>query len=375
MARELTDMSLEILSSKTGNEAKQEAFDQATEEATRRLTEELLGPERTQKVWTGVKSRLLKSSARYVQFIKGSQLSEANGQTKIQVQMRISTDNLETLLREMGTLGSGTIRLLPLVSVSEPRGTRYVWWADAVAEKGSDKSETFAQEAFKKFFASLNAKFKGKNVYVLDPLSASFRMGVPAAYRNEGLRREDQILLAQYLKADVVLSGKLEIVKTDGAAAKINYDLQMWQSKAGRGLSESQRSEPATSEQPKALLTALDQANDRVLAEFAAKLQEAIMAGSLNLNVIRIAVDGNMPYKNQIEFKKQLETIREIKILRDRLFEPTRVTFEAETNTSGTELAKTVQRTKFPQYKVDVEGAQDNSLVLSVKALAPSSAQ
>lgn len=370
-ARELTDMSLEISSAKTGNEAKQEAFDQATEEATHRLTEELLGPERTLKVWTTVKPRLLRNSARYVQFIKGSQMSESGGQTRVQVQMRISSDNLETLLREIGVMGGGTIRLLPLVSLSEPKGTRYVWWADASEEK----KETFAQEAFKKFFQSLLAKFKGKNVYVLDPTNASFRMGVPAAYRNEGLGREDQMLLAQYLKADVVLSGKLDIVKTDGAAAKINYDLQMWQGKAGRGLSESQRSEPAASEQPKALLMALDQANDKVLAEFASKLQEAIMAGSLNLNVIRITVEGNLPYKNQVEFKKQLETLREIKILRERLFESSKVTFEAETNTTGTELAKSVQKGKFPLYRVDVEGAQDNSLVLAVKALAPSSAQ
>ncbi len=375
LGRELTDMSLEIVSAKTGNEAKQEGFDQATEEATKRLTEELLGPERTLKVWTSIRQRLLKNSARYVQFIKGSQLSEANGQTRVQVQMRISTDNLEALLREIGALGTGTVRLLPLVSVSEPRGTRYVWWADVSEEKSAEKKETFAQEAFKKVFQSISTKFKGKNVYVLDPSSPSFRMGIPAAYRSEGLRREDMILLAQYLKADVVLSGKIDIVRLDGAASKINYDLQLWQGKAGRGLSETTRSEAAAGDQPKALLAALDQANERILSEFAAKLNDTIMAGSLNLNVIRIAVEGQLAYKNQVEFKKQLESLREIKTLRERLFEPSRVTFEAETNTTGEELAKSVQKARFPQYKVDVEGVQDNSLVLAVKALSPSSAQ
>ena len=371
MGRELTDISLEVVSAKTGNEAKQEAFDQATEEATKRLTEELLGPERTLKVWASVRPRLLKDSARYVQFIKGSQRTETDGQTRVQVQMRISSDNLEALLREIGALGMGTVRLLPLISVSEPRGTRYVWWADISEER----KETFAQEAFKKVFQSVASKFKGKNVYVLDPSSPSFRMGVPAAYRSEGLGREDQILLAQYLKADVVLSGKIDIVRLDGAASKINYDLQMWQAKAGRGLSETSRAEPAAGDQPKALLAALDQANDRILSEFASKLHETIMAGSLNLNVIRISVEGQLPYKNQIEFKKQLESLREIKTLRDRLFEASRVTFEAETSTTIEELAKSIQKARFPQYKVDVEGAQDNSLVLSVKALSPSSAQ
>ncbi len=54
-ARELTDLSIEVSTSSRGAEAKQEAFDKAIEDGTFRLTEELLGPERTAKVWTGVK--------------------------------------------------------------------------------------------------------------------------------------------------------------------------------------------------------------------------------------------------------------------------------------------------------------------------------
>lgn len=369
-ARELTDMSLEVVSQKTGNEAKQEAFDQATEEATRRLTEELLGPERTGKAWPTLKARLLKNSARYVQFIKGTQ-NETGGQTRVQVQMRISTDHLETLLREAGVMGTGTVRLLPLVSVSEPKGSRYVWWADT----GEDKNETFSQEIFKKFFQTLAAKLKGKNVYILDPTNVSFRMSVPAAYRSEGLRREDQILLAQYLKADVVLSGRLDVTKAEGSVTKISQDLQMWQAKSGRGLSEAQRSENSAGDQPKTVIASLDQANDRLLGEFAQKLHEAMLAGSLNLNLVRITVEGQLPYKNQVEFKKQLESVREIKVLRERLFEPSRVTFEAETNATGGVLAKSLAKASFPQYRVSIEGSQDNSLVLSVKALNPSSAQ
>ncbi len=321
-ARELTDMSLEIVTAKTGNEAKQEAFDQATEEATRRLTEDLIGAERTKKVWPTVKPRLLKNSTRYVQFIKGTQATETAGQTRVQVQMRISTDNLENLLREIGVMGSGTVRLLPLVAISEPKGTRYVWWADV----GDGKTENFSQEIFKRFFTSLTSKLKGKNVYILDPSNASFRMGVPANYRSEGLKREDMILLAQYMKADVVLSGRVDLVKAEAAGTKINYDLQMWQAKAGRGLSEAQRSEATTGDQPKVLLANMEQANDRVLSEFTNKLVEAMMAGSLNLNVVRITVEGQLPYRNQVEFKKMLEGVREIKMLRERLFESSRVT-------------------------------------------------
>lgn len=360
LARELTDMSLDVV---TAN--KQEAFDRATEEATHRLTEELLGAERTAKIWATARPRLLKNSTRYILFIKGSTPAPTAAEPRIQVQMRLSADNLETLLRELGLMGSGTVRLLPLVLFTESRGSRYAWWADL----NENKTSTFAQDLFKKFFQQLNAQFKGKNIYVLDPTTASFRMNVPSAYRSEGLRREDQILLAQYLKADVVLSGRIEVVKGEGSGTRINYDLQLWQTKAGRGLSESQRNELTMSDAPKTVMSIMEPANEKVISELGTKLLEAMSSGSLNLNVVRISVEGALGYKQQMEFKKELSAMRDIKLLRERMFEPSRVTFEAETGVTGTELGKTMQKTKFQQFRVDVDGAQDDSLVLSVKGL------
>jgi hypothetical protein len=359
-ARELTDMTLDVA---TAN--KQEAFDRATEEVTLKLTEDLMGQEKAAKVWPAARARLLKNSTRYIVFIKGSTPAEGASEPHIQVQMRLSIDNLETLLRELGLMGSGTVRLLPLVLISEPRGSRYAWWADF----NDEKKPTEAQELFKKFIQQLSARFKGKNVYVLDPSTASFRMNVPSAYRSEGLRREDQILLAQYLKADAVISGRLEISKGEGSGARLNYDMQLWQTKAGRGLSEAQRSDIAYNDAPKALMASMEQSNDKVISEFADKLNEAMATGSLNLNIVRLMVEGSLSYKQQVEFKKELSSLRDIKFLRERLFEPSRVVYEAETGLTGTDLGQALKKARFPQFRVDVSGAQDDSLALAVKAL------
>lgn len=359
-ARDLTDLTLDVVTTN-----KQEAFDRATEEATLKLTEELIGAEKTTKAWPQVKAKLLKNSTKYIVFIKGSAPIEGAAEPRIQVQMRLSPDHLETLLREYGLIGTGTVRLLPLVLITEPKGSRYAWWADL----NEDKNPTAAQEMFKKFHQQLSSQFKGKNVYILDPTSASFRMNVPSAYRSEGLRREDQILLAHYLKADAVISGRIEAVKTEGGGAKLNYDVQLWQTKAGRGLSEAQRSEIVANEAPKALLASMEPANDKVIGELAARLNEAMSSGSLNLNVVRLQVEGPLTYKQQLDFKKELSGLRDIKLLRERLFEPSRVTYEAETGLTGTDLGSALRKTKFQQFRVDVNGAQDDSLALTVKAL------
>jgi hypothetical protein len=360
LARELTDMTLDVATA-----SKQEAFDRATEEVTLKLTEDLIGQEKAAKVWPSARARLLKNSTRYIVFIKGSTPTEGTAEPHIQVQMRLSIDSLETLLREYGLMGSGTVRLLPLVLISEPRGSRYAWWADL----SDEKKQTAAQELFKKFIQQLSAHFKGKNVYVLDPSTASFRMNVPSAYRSEGLRREDQILLAQYLKADAVISGRLEITKGEGSGARLNYDMQLWQTKAGRGLSEAQRSDIAYNDAPKALMASMEQSNDKVISELADKLNEAMATGSLNLNVVRLLIEGPLNYKQQVEFKKELSSLRDIKLLRERLFEPSRVIYEAETSLTGTDLGQALKKAKFPRFRVEVSGTQDDSLALAVKAL------
>jgi hypothetical protein len=370
MARELKDLTVEIVTPKKGAEAKQDAFDQAVEQATRGMTEDIIGGDRTNKSWEQIREKVLKNSTKYVVFIKGSPPVESKGQSKIQVQMRLSPDHLETVLREAGIYGGETVRLLPLVQVLESQGSRYVWWADM----GDGKTVTQSQAYFKKLFQQLNAQFKGKNVNVLDPTNNSFRMSIPSSYRLESLRKEDQILMGQYLNADVVLSGRVQVVRprADSPEHKVEYILALWQTKTGRNLAEVSALETVGSDNPKAIQAVMDEAQPKMLAGMAAKLQAAMSSGHLNLSVVKIAVEGNLNPRQMIEFKKQLGSVREIRMLRERLLESSRTTFEGETSVGGAELAKAIQKTKFQQFSVSASSGPDDRLVLVVR---PTSAQ
>lgn len=372
-ARELTELTLDISTNKDGADAKQDAFDQATEQATQKLTEELLGAERFARYWPGLGPKLLKNSTRFVLFVKGSVAQQVGGVTHITVNLKLSPDSLENILREEGVLGSNAVRVLPLVEFSDGRGGRYLWWAAAA----DDEKTGPAQDMFKHFFQRLAAKFKAKNIYVLDPTSTSFRMGVPATYRSENLRREDQMSFAQYLKADVVLSGKVIIGHQvlNNSDLKLAYDLQLWQARSGRSVVEVQRAESLASDAPKVVQALLDQSDVKVLDELAGRMSEAMSSGGLNLNVIKLQVNGSMSYRQQAELKRLLSQLREIKVLKERSFEPAKVVFEAETAVTGVELAKTLKKTKFPLYTIAVDAAQDDSLAMTVRALSSASAQ
>lgn len=364
-ARDLKDVTLQVqMERKAGQGGKQEAFDQAIEMATRSLSEDLVGSEKISKNWEQSKAKILKNSTKYVVFIKGS-VSDPKTPDKLQVQMRLSPDALESVLRDAGLMGGETVRVLPLVQFQDSGGTRYIWWADM----SDGKATSGAQGYFKNFFKQLNAHFKGKNIFVLDPTSASFRMGLPASYRVEYLRKEDQMLFGQYLKADVVLSGRVEVSKprADSAEQKIDVQLQLWQTKTGRTLAEVSRAETVSSDGIKAAQQTLEKVQPQAFAELSKKLNEAVDGGNLNLSVVKISVEGSLSQRQLTEFKKLLRSVREIRSLTERLIEPSRTTFEGESTVTGSELARVLERSRFPQFKVDVSSSQDDRLVLVVK--------
>jgi hypothetical protein len=366
-ARDISEVNLDIPVEGGGSDAKQLAFDKATEQATQQLVEQLLGVERATKYWPSLKAKLLKNSTRYVVFIKGTAPQLNDGQAPhIQVTLRLSPDNLENLLREQGVMSSSGVKILPLVEVTDPRGKTYVWWASL----GEDE-KSLAQDMFKHFYSSLANRFKSKNIYVMDPTAASFRMNVPANYRSEFLKREDQMLFAQYMKADALLLGKIAVLRSPGStAATLTYDLQLVEAKSGREIDAVQKSEVLTAEIPKVVLSLQDQASLKVVEELVTHLVDVVASGNLNLNVVKLTIAGSLGFRQQSEIKRTLTGVREIRILKERLFEPKKVVFEVETPLSGIELGKILQRTSFPQMSVKLDTAQDDSLELSVHSSA-----
>lgn len=363
-AREISEISVDLPAADPG-ESKQEALDRATEEATRKMVSDALGAERTTALWAQIGPKILKSSGRFLLSAKVTAQAPVAAGSKTTVVLRISPDNLDSLLKEMGLFAGGTVRLLPLLTVVDSRGVRYAWWAE-----GDDRQTGPAQDYFKKIYHQIQTQFRGKSIFVLDPLSASFRAGVPSSYRTELLRREDQALLAQYLKADVLLTGKVEVVRArpDAPEHKVDYSVELWQARNLRGVAELAKSDPVPTDAPKSVGATLDMTGKKLFGELAARLSEAVNGGTLNLAVMRIQVNGLSSYKQQTDFKNQLADLREIRAVKERLLEPGRVTYEVETPTAAAELARSLQRVHFTGFTVAVEAAPDNGLVLNVRA-------
>ena len=364
LAREPSDVSIDV--TQRPGASKQDAFDQATEEATRRTAENLVGPDKLGPVWAQIKGRLLKNSARYVLFIRGAAASDTPEGPKTTVQLRISPDALETLLREFGLYDGASVRVLPLIAVTEAHGTRYAWWSEAMAGQPNG----LAQDYFRRVIQQLNLVTKGKSVYVMDPLNPSLRAGIPASYRTETLRHDDQLLLARYLKADVVLTGRVDVNKTT-AGPRLDLAFELWQARSGRTIGEAARADQLTTDAVKVVNPALDQSAKRAFADLTTKLIDAAAGGALNLNTLRLGLAGNLSYRQQTELKKQLGEVREVRALRDRLFEPGRVTYEVDTPLAPAELARVIARAAPKGFVITAGETGAEGLVLNVRPVSP----
>ena len=165
----------------------------------------------------------------------------------------------------------------------------------------------------------------------------------------------------------MVVTGKIDV--TSGGT-RLDYDVQTWQSQSGRALSEYTKVDVLPTAEPKSLAGHFDQRTRTIFADLATKIREASSQGNLNLSVVKIVIEGDLGYREQRELRRTLSDAREIRSVRERLFEPGRLTLEVETTLAAPDLAKALQRTR-PAGAPDFEVGPDNGLVLVAKGARP----
>lgn len=368
-AQPATEMTLSVATTASGAEARQMAFDQATEMATARVMEGILGSKVMPSIWEKNKRRILNESSRYVLFIKASQPRVEQGLPVFDVQLRISSKNLESLLRETGLLTSGPVQILPLFEVLSEDGRAYAWWADDNLVNNSreiGRLKTVVRE--------LMGVFKGSSIMVLDPTQKAFQQSIPAVYRSGFLRKEDQMALAGFLKTDLVLSGSVEVVRAglEGGDLLIKTNLELWRARTGRVLGRYNSDVRLNSINDKAVLVELKKASARLMGQLGNEVKRALQTGEIHSNVVRVEVKGELSHPQLTEFKKGLMGIRQVKTLVERLIEADRVVYLADVTVPAETLVEEIKKQKWNGFKVGVSGSED-SIFLRVSAGSPPS--
>lgn len=340
----------DVVVSEVGPEAKQEAFHKAVEEASLKLITDSIGADALEKQSAKIK-QILNLSEKYILFIKGSNPETVPEGSKIKVQIKISLDNFEALLRETGLLQSGNHgqKLIPIIDFSDEAGAlHYAWWADPASLSGA--------KIWERFLTSLSARLRSRGLHLADALNID---RVPPALRKRSLNREEQLQLAKLFDSALILLGDVRLNAADDPQ-KAQIQMELVDAKADHSLGTSQATAGPVKDEAALTAKLADAVNEQI--------KEAQASGRMNIATFRLVIAGNLSYQALQQLRRELlEQVLDIHTLRDRLYAPGQVVFEAESNRSTAELAKQIHQVHFSQVKVETTDEGANGLVLTVR--------
>jgi hypothetical protein len=285
-------------------------------------------------------------------FIKGSNPEKVPDGNRIKVDMKVSLDNLEALLREQGLLQAAThtLKLIPIIEWNDDSETlHYAWWADDSANLGV--------KVWTKFLNSLTAKMRARNIKVIDGLDVQ---RVSPALRKRNLTREEQLALARQFDSNLVLVGEIHLSKAEGGD-KAQLQTELVDVRTNETLGNKQ-----------ALVGPFKGVPDAIIPRVADALNDQVKsvqgAGRMNIASLKLIIRGDLAFLQLEQLKKELMAqVVDIRTLKDRMYSHSEAVFAAESNRSVSELAQAVKRAHFTKMKVDAS-TSGSDLVLNVSA-------
>lgn len=374
---ELLTISSEGLSKATSaSEASREIQSKVISNVAREQALEMIGEKRFQKGKSLVESRIVREAAKFIPFVQPNDPEKLpDGSWKMKVDLRISLANLRRLVIDAGLMTDADtpVTIFPMVNVVDrAKSVNYRWWMGDI----NDESRKVVGEWLKIVHRHFHEELMRQGFNLLLPLESSIGFSatpLPPAFRVERPSTQDMKGIADYTGAAMFLRGE---VRVKGSQIQINCEVVPVL--GGRTVAEVTRTIEAEVGPPELVVgKKLKKEIPEIARDLATQVFEAWTRGTLVANSIRLAVRGNLSPRQVTDFRNQImRSMREIKSLRERLFEPGRIIFEVDYASSTEDFKsrmKTIELTGFAdRYVVDPElGEGDGTTVPITIELKP----
>lgn len=368
-AQDAVDTTVEVTFEKKGGVGQKEVFDRAIEKISRQYIEQLIGEAKANKNQGVIRNRIVKNSGKYVLFIKAQSPTAVGEALKYPVQMRVSVKNLEALLLQEGLLykTDGPPKLLPMVTVLDRVNSQsFSWWSPVPQANG------VLIDLTRRFHTGLRRELRGRGFFGLEPVGGDYRLMLPSAMQAENPATEDLLLFSEFYKAQVVARGQLIIApeRTRAEVYKIDVRISALHASNGRVIGEVIRTyntEPGPFQQ--VVKAKLDETLEKMAGDLASQILEAWKSGTFGASLLNVAVSGDLNFQQMSQFKKLLlEQVKDLKTLKERLFEPGRVVFETDSAVNSEQLAASIKQKSFPRFQVAISKVDSGGVELKVGA-------
>ncbi len=349
----------------TQQESKAKAVQKAIEMVTTEMLEDVMAGSKGDANKKNIISRMVKDSPRYVVSVQDRIIS--NG--KVEVKLGVSIDSFKQILVQKVFLHeiTGPIRVLPMVTISDRvNGGSASWWNDF---SKFTPSTGMPLDAFHK---NLKEAFLKGGFFAYDPLAQRLNKKIPRHLRSERPSTSDLVVLSQYFKASLIVTGQISFFKSNRSADsfRVEVELKAIEAIQDRVVAEVVRSYET---EPGLFQTEVQKVVKdnfpKIAADLATQVIESWKKGSLGSQQMRLSLNGRLTHTQYESLKDAiLKQVAEIKTIRERLFEPNKIVLEVDTASKASVIADRLSRQKIPNLQLSIEGVRENSVDLNLKS-------
>jgi exosome complex RNA-binding protein Csl4 len=368
-SREFVEVSTEAVSEKASMAgAKQEIFQLASDNISEKYIRQIIGDSKFEKNRDIIKNKVMSNSAKYILYIKGGQAERTASGIRMNVTMKLALKSLRQLLLNQGLLYEieGPPKVLSLMSIeNRVDGSSFSWWVD---EGGEDN--LILRGLFYDFQRSLRTKLTPKGFFNINAGKASARNSLPQTLRSVDAPTEDLLMIGDFLKAQIVVLGRIQIKKSAKRpdVFEIHFRGAALYTSNGRVVGEVIR----VFETPAGNFNQVVRSKGKeifpsVAKDLTVQLYEAWKSGTFGSSLLRLAFSGQFNFGQVSLLKYQLlNSVSELKSLKERKFTPSGVVFEVDSGSSAQKLVERIQAAKFEGFSVSVEDWSSDQLKLAI---------
>ena len=360
---ELQTLSVEGVSkAESPNQAASEIQAHAVEETARAQVIEMIGEKRYNKSRNMIESKIIRpqQAAKFMPFVQpGAMVKLPDGSWKMPLEIRFSTTSLRKMVLDLGLMNDtdGAASVVPMISfVDRLKNVQLRWWMG----EEKDEAHKFLSQLSHDFYEKLQSEFSHQGFHMIRPLG-TVGSTLPEAFRSERLSVGDLKGISDYYQAQLLMKGDVRIrdSKDTPGAYTVAVRLQVIQTQAARTVAELSRSfDTDTGTFEAVVRNKMRVESPEIAKDLATQVMDAWQRGTMNANLLKLAVRGNLTPKQLSDFKVSLaHGIREVKSVRERMFEPGQITLEVDFSGEPAQFGERIKTAQLAGFQMTATDA------------------
>jgi hypothetical protein len=340
---------------------------------------EIIGEKRYQKNRTIVESRLVRESAKFIPFVQPGEIQKLpDGTWKMKIELKLSAGSLKKMIIDAGLFSDADtpVTILPMITTTDRmKGISFRWWMgdsqDEVRKPLVDWSRILENQ--------LQRELMKQGFHLLLPLEGTISNQLPQPFRIDRASSQDLKMIGDYLGISMVVRGDIRVKESKDVpgAWQVQVKLEVAPVQGGRTVAEISRTlETDSGPSSIAVRKKLEKDSSDLARDLSTQVFEAWTRGTLAATTIKLAVKSSLTPRQMAEFRIQFlksKSMRDIKALRERLYEPGQVTFEVDYAASPEDFREKLKKLELSTFQERVlsENGGDGvnlPIVLEVKS-------